>query len=657
MIRIQISRWRRLVTWSKVRELGISTSKLSIFTRRGNRSIPLDSVEAIECHSGLFWHTLRLRIRQEGRDDWVSIRGIGKESATRFMKAWGVFGHADRLIDAFQDFERLFRADAYFTHHAFSSWMMAYGHLRQYIAASNLDFLPADLCEAVQRLQQIFKDGRELVSERNDHYVERLLGEYKAWFDTQEKFPLTRRQREAIAIDEINCLAVAGAGTGKTSVVIGKVGFILERKLFKPEEVLLLAFSRKAKTEIEERILSKFNAPLQARTFHSLGLEIVAIEEIEDASYRHLVSSDRVGSTAVRCSRCSGGLLVLRKGNFRPFWGCSNYPFCDATSEVCFTCKEGVMLRNEKVFVCSRQGCGETAPICPECGQGMLIVKQSRYGLFFGCSNWRSKGISCTYTEDICFRTTRSSSRPRAQQAWSQTPEGKTSTIPETTPHRSHNRVGEAVGTLVQRDDQGNPRLLRCQPVAYARGTTAFHSLGGGPRPEGRVRGYPDPLHRSGCDHATDHRVVCAPMEHRGHFRGIASPPRRGDPASVVEPSHRPYHSLPLRTLLLDNTDGLGHRQTRPASCFSVCLVRQGARHLLRRHSLCAPSTVGCTVLCRLIVTAPVYEIAAGYHQPVARHPLGGCLMAKVEYEYGDELESWMAWNFQSFQKVRILTV
>jgi len=947
MIRIQISKWRRLVTWSKVREVVISTSKVSIFTRRGNRSIPLDSVEAIECHSGLFWHTLRLRIRQEGRDDRVSIRGIGKESATRFMKAWGVFGHADRLIDAFQDFERLFRADAYFTHHAFSSWMMAYGHLRQYIAASNLDSLPADLCEAVQRLQQIFKDGRELVTERNDHYVERLLGEYKAWFDTQEKFPLTPRQREAIAIDENNCLAVAGAGTGKTSVVIGKVGFILERKLFKPEEILLLAFSRKAKTEIEERILSKFNAPLQARTFHSLGLEIVAavekrkpslsilsedekelenalhrylmellkdpfsavqlieyfthylipyrsdfefpthheyiqylkahdirslkgekvksleesvianwfflngipynyekdykfntatlefrqykpdfylpeseiylehfgvdrngktapwvdqekywegiewkrkvheehgttlietysyqykertllselearlieksveirplsqeeiikaldanrsipilvlllksflnlfrgshlsiddlrkkakerpdaeralafvdifarvnskyeaelqasgeidfngmigkaanyvrsgkyptrfkyiivdefqdisqgrynllgalldripdrrllsvgddwqsiyrftgsdlcimkdfedhfgytkkvsldqafrfnqelldfssrfilknplqikkslrahtslggpairvitaksgetgerqlkealseiqgregsrevkvlligrynhmiphnlsalktshpslklsfmsahsskgleadyaillgmvsgkygfpteivddpmldlvlsedsvfpnaeerrlfyvavtrakkmaflitheitksgfIEEIEDASYRHLVSSDRVGSTAVRCSRCNGGLLVLRKGNFRPFWGCSNYPFCDATSEVCFTCKEGVMLRNEKVFVCSRQGCGETAPLCPSCKQGMLIVKDGRHGPFLGCTNWRAKGLSCSYTEELRFR-------------------------------------------------------------------------------------------------------------------------------------------------------------------------------------------------------------------------------------------------------------
>lgn len=26
-------------------------------------------------------------------------------------------------------------------------------------------------------------------------------------------------------------------------------------------------------------------------------------------------------------------------------------------------------------------------------------------------------------------------------------------------------------------------------------------------------------------------------------------------------------------------------------------------------------------------------------------------------YEYGDELESWMGWNFQSFQKMKILTV
>ena len=59
--------------------------------------------------------------------------------------------------------------------------------------------------------------------------------------------------------------------------------------------------------------------------------------------------------------------------------------------------------------------------------------------------------------------------------------------------------------------------------------------------------------HRSGGDRATDHRVVRTPMEHRGHLRGIASPPRRGDPKAVVRARHRPYHTLPLRPVLPGN--------------------------------------------------------------------------------------------------------
>jgi len=125
------------------------------------------------------------------------------------------------------------------------------------------------------------------------------------------------------------------------------------------------------------------------------------IAETGHPDYKSLVSSDVAGTEVVPCSKCGGGILIRRKGNYRSFWGCSNFPYCDAISEVCFTCEEGAMIKGEKLFICSRKVCGETAPICPSCGHGMLMIKYDRYGPFFGCTNWRSKGPGCKYTQDI----------------------------------------------------------------------------------------------------------------------------------------------------------------------------------------------------------------------------------------------------------------
>jgi len=68
---------------------------------------------------------------------------------------------------------------------------------------------------------------------------------YREWFDTGQTYPLTVGQREAILHDEENALVVAGAGTGKTSTIVGKVGYLLNAGFARPEEILLLAFTRK----------------------------------------------------------------------------------------------------------------------------------------------------------------------------------------------------------------------------------------------------------------------------------------------------------------------------------------------------------------------------------------------------------------------------
>ena len=66
---------------------------------------------------------------------------------------------------------------------------------------------------------------------------------------------MTERQRLSIVTNEDNNLIVAGAGSGKTSVVVAKVIYLIQKKLVKPEELLVLAYNTKAKDELEEIIV------------------------------------------------------------------------------------------------------------------------------------------------------------------------------------------------------------------------------------------------------------------------------------------------------------------------------------------------------------------------------------------------------------------
>ena len=85
-----------------------------------------------------------------------------------------------------------------------------------------------------------------------------------------EKYPLTLRQRQAIIVDEQRNLVIAGAGTGKTSTVVGKAGYLVKSKKCKPEEILIIAYNRNASVELKERLKSQLNADFAVGTFHSI---------------------------------------------------------------------------------------------------------------------------------------------------------------------------------------------------------------------------------------------------------------------------------------------------------------------------------------------------------------------------------------------------
>jgi len=65
---------------------------------------------------------------------------------------------------------------------------------------------------------------------------------------------LTPEQQDAVAHTEGPLLIVAGAGTGKTTVITRRIGYLITTRRARPEQVLALTFTDRAAAEMEERV-------------------------------------------------------------------------------------------------------------------------------------------------------------------------------------------------------------------------------------------------------------------------------------------------------------------------------------------------------------------------------------------------------------------
>ena len=65
---------------------------------------------------------------------------------------------------------------------------------------------------------------------------------------------LNPQQKKAVTTTKGPLLIIAGAGTGKTSVISHRIAYIIDKKLAKPAEILALTFTEKAAGEMEDRV-------------------------------------------------------------------------------------------------------------------------------------------------------------------------------------------------------------------------------------------------------------------------------------------------------------------------------------------------------------------------------------------------------------------
>ena len=175
---------------------------------------------------------------------------------------------------AVKEFELFTDGAEYFNNKKYEDWNETYKYLIEKI---NFDFSKAtvekEFKETIRKYLKYKNNARKIIDEYNEKFVEKeserivpLLNErgIKSDYD----------QRKSIVCEEDCTLIVAGAGTGKTQTILGKIAYLcLDQKIL-PEEILLLSFTRKAAQELKTRTC-QISDELKAGTFNGIGYNII----------------------------------------------------------------------------------------------------------------------------------------------------------------------------------------------------------------------------------------------------------------------------------------------------------------------------------------------------------------------------------------------
>ena len=112
--------------------------------------------------------------------------------------------------------------------------------------------------------------------------------------------PLNDAQRDAVAAENQNMLVLAGAGSGKTRVLVHRIAWLVRAEGFSPWSILAVTFTNKAAREMRGRIEDMLQVPAQGMwvgTFHGLAHRLLKAhwkEAVLPQNFQILDSDDQL---------------------------------------------------------------------------------------------------------------------------------------------------------------------------------------------------------------------------------------------------------------------------------------------------------------------------------------------------------------------------
>jgi len=183
-----------------------------------------------------------------------------------------------------QSLTSLIRQPSFLPHSLLDSWVnRVYDDLTT--MGMSLEEAHKRLPEQIAALSPWILDTSEQLAERNDRWINNERLNWEVLFNQIESSPLNLSQQCAVLLNDDHNLVLAGAGSGKTSVLTARVAYLLQSHLAQAEDILLVAFGRDAAGEMEQRLKDKIGLAaekVRVNTFHQLGLSI--LNQVEGVS-------------------------------------------------------------------------------------------------------------------------------------------------------------------------------------------------------------------------------------------------------------------------------------------------------------------------------------------------------------------------------------
>jgi len=280
----------RLFT-AEVWKLTLSRQAPGLIRLEARRGVDLPCLEVVAISStrGLLWHALE--IRSQARVDRLS--GLSGDAAAKLVADLRRFIN-DYLCDLIgSDKHQLLEIDAKL-HGIFGgkAQYLAHADLNRAIASVpgsaaaalshpllDPDQVAPTLKAALPRSYEFLTDAR-VRDTYNEEFLTSELLTFRPFFDDLDGRSLSDQQREACIRLEDNNLLVASAGSGKSATMVGKVAYVLAKQLYRPDEILVLAFNKSAADELKFRIAKQLQVAegdlgCRVTTFHALGRGVI----------------------------------------------------------------------------------------------------------------------------------------------------------------------------------------------------------------------------------------------------------------------------------------------------------------------------------------------------------------------------------------------
>ena len=103
----------------------------------------------------------------------------------------------------------------------------------------------------------------------------KLNKKYGYLLDDINGFPLDKHQRKVVFCDKQNIIVIAGAGSGKSTTIIGKIKYLLYALNYKQEEILCISFTNESVKSLKNSLEKNNIFNIDVMTFHKLSLSIL----------------------------------------------------------------------------------------------------------------------------------------------------------------------------------------------------------------------------------------------------------------------------------------------------------------------------------------------------------------------------------------------